>query len=428
MGPPVRVTWLTVARSFLIGFCLLLAAACVPSSPPFPGREPTVSTPTGELSASTTPAITPILISTSTPRSGSFAEQAEAPIFQATDVVAAIVDGVLAVIDLAEGEPKPLLSEGLPTYTQLYFVWSPDGKSILHGRLADLWFVDAENGRTWNLTNTPDRWELLPAISPDGKRIAFTSRPLEPQERGKTENTMFGGFGGQFTLVHSDGSNYQVLDRQGTIRSSPPSWSPDSSRLIYAADGELYLYELGQEQVQRIPLSDYGFPDFYACSPSWSPRGDEIAFLFSTYPGMQETSAEKGYAILNLTQHSSRIVKRYTVTETMPYEGIPPGERIGGCAQARALWHPSGDYLLLRIVPIPRANLPSGLSVIDDQGKREWTLTGIASAYQAGWSPDGKWVVFVDDGRSLNVVDPFDPAARYQILPPLCCSGVAWRP
>jgi Tol biopolymer transport system component len=344
--------------------------------------------------------------------------------------VAAIVHDTLALVDLAEGSSQPLLEATLPTYTHLHFDWSPDGDKIVYGRLADLWLVDVKSHQTWNLTNTPDRWELLPSWSPDGETIAFTSRPLDPREQGVTEETMYGAFGGQLTLIQVDGSNYRLLDEQGTIRSSSPAWSPDAQRLAYASEGHLYVYGLEQEERRSISLVDYGLSsDLDACAPSWSPRGDEIAFFFSTRPQPQETSAEKGYAILNLTDHTSRVLKRYTMTETMSYADIPPGEHIGGCTQPPARWQPSGDHLLLRIMAIPRTNLQNSLSVIDAQGEREETLTGEYGAYQADWSPDGKWVVYVDNGdRSLNVVDPYDPDERHQILEPLCCSGVAWRP
>ncbi|MEA3309740.1 MAG: hypothetical protein U9Q70_09555 [Chloroflexota bacterium] len=349
----------------------------------------------------------------------------------ADGVVAVIAHDTLTLVNLAEGVSELLLEASLPTYTQLFFHWSPAGSQIVYGRLADLWLVDVESRRTRNLTNTPDRWELLPAWSPDGKMVAFTSRPLDPREYGVTEKTMYAGFGGQLTFIQADGSAYRVVDEQEPALSSAPSWSPDSKRLVYAADGNLYIYDLGQGQRQGVSLSDYGLAaNFYACAPSWSPQEDEIALLFSTRPEPADTSVEKGYAILNLTDHTSRVLKRYTLTETMAYEGISAGEHIGGCGQPPALWSPSGDYLLLRIVTVPRTNLQSSLSVIDAQGGRERALTGVYDgAYQADWSPDEKWVVYVDEGaHSLNIVNPFDPAERYQILRPLCCSGVAWRP
>ncbi|HEY89963.1 MAG TPA: hypothetical protein G4N98_09590 [Thermoflexia bacterium] len=414
--------------SFLMGLCLCLTNCTpVPSSPTavspvpvFTEQPPATAMPTATSAPLSTQTLQPSLLDTPARQSTVLTD----------GVVAVITHDTLALVTLAEGSPHPLLEAPLPTYTHLRFDWSPAGSQIVYGRLADLWLVDVESRRTRNLTNTPDRWELLPSWSPNGKMVAFTSRPLDPREYGVTEGTLYAGFGGQLTLIQADGSDYRVVDEQGPALSSTPSWSPDSKHLVYAAGGSLYIYDLGQGQRQGVTLSDYGLPaNFYACAPSWSPQEDEIALLFSTRSEPGDTSVEKGYAILNLTDHTSRVLKRYTLTDTMAYEGISAGEHIGGCTQFPALWSPRGDYLLLRIMTIPRTNRQSSLSVIDAQGGQERALAGIYGAYQADWSPDGKWVVYVDNGeRSLNVVNPFDPDERYQILRPLCCSGVAWRP
>lgn len=414
--------------AFLVGLCLCLTnCTSVSSSPTAVSPVPVFTEqPTAIAMLTSTPG--PLLTLTRQP------SLLDTPARQSTvltdSVVAVIAHDTLALVTLAEGSPQPLLEATLPTYTALHFDWAPDGNKIVYGRGADLWLVDVESHRTWNLTNTPDRWELLPAWSPDSTMIAFTSRPLDSREYGVTEETMYAGFGGQLALIQADGSDYRVVDEQGPALSSTPSWLPDSKHLVYAAGGNLYIYDLGPGQRQGVSLSDYGFAsNLSVCAPSWSPQEDEIAFLFSTRPEPEDTSVEKGYAILNLTEHTSRVLKRYTLTETMAYEGISSGEHIGGCAQPPALWSPRGDYLLLRIMAVPRTNLQSSLSVVDAQGEQEQALTGIYGAYQADWSPDGKWIVYVDNGeRSLNVVNPFDTDERYQILRPLCCSGVAWRP
>ena len=339
----------------------------------------------------------------------------------------------LALVDLQGGSPK-FLGPHLPTYTQ--FSWAPDGSKLAYLLFADLWVVDVESHQTWNLSYTAGRWEFMPHWSPDGRYIAFTSRPLEPEELGMTETTMHGLFGGHPSIIGADGSDYRVLDEAVLIgASSGIEWAPDSQRLAYASsDGKLHVFDLETNQRQQLSLADYGLQDdVYVSGATWSHQGDEVAISFSTRPKPEDMSVEQGCAILNLIDHTSKILKHYTVTLLLPYEGVPPGETLC-CGGPGILWSPSGDYVLVNVPPLPRTDLPTGLSVIDTRGKQEISLTGRYGehlwVYSADWSPDGKWVAYVDGGdRSLGVFNPFNPVEKYQIMGPFCCEGpVAWRP
>lgn len=340
----------------------------------------------------------------------------------------AVLKDVLWLVDLGGGETRRL-ADWFPTFYHLYFRWSPDGQGIVYGEQADLWVLDAETGGTRNLTDTSDRWELMPAWSPDGTKIAFTSRPMEPEEYGKTEYTMHGVFGGQLTIIGADGSGYRVVDEQGTISSSPPSWAPDSMHLAYSADGNLYIFDLERGQREQVFLEEYGLQcDLYICAPSWSPQGDAIAIFFSTRPAPGETSAEQGYALLDLANETSMILKSYIFTQA----------RLEvGCAQPPAFWNPSADSLLVRIVPVPHSDLSGSLSMIDVEGEQEIVLEGRYGAYQADWSPDGRWVAYIDLGDGLvYVIDPFNPEERRLYKEPEAeaapghyfAEGLAWRP
>lgn len=100
----------------------------------------------------------------------------------------------LALIDL-QGSPSKFLGPHPPTYSQ--FSWAPDGSKLAYLLLADLWVVDVETHQTWNLTyrgwyGEPDRWELMPSWSPDGRWVAYVDnddrslwviKPFDPAEK-----------------------------------------------------------------------------------------------------------------------------------------------------------------------------------------------------------------------------------------------------
>ncbi|HWK75298.1 MAG TPA: amidohydrolase family protein [Povalibacter sp.] len=93
---------------------------------------------------------------------------------------------------------------------------SPDGQTLVIGMLGHLFEVPAGGGHTTQLTFGPS-YDSDPAISPDGRRIAFTSNR------------------------DGSGSNIFVLDRTSKhisqithdIESSRAAWSPDGQTLAY---------------------------------------------------------------------------------------------------------------------------------------------------------------------------------------------------
>ncbi len=141
---------------------------------------------------------------------------------------------------------------------------------------------------------------------------------------------------------------------------------------------------------------------------------------------------QAGYAILDLANHTFEVLKRYTVTLGLPYEGISPGETLC-CGGPNVQWSPSGEYLLVSISPSPGTDKPVDLMVIDVQRQKKiFSLTEYGAdlwAYSTSWSPDNRWVVYVDGrDRSLWMFTPSNDKL-YQIMREFCCEGtVAWRP
>lgn len=112
---------------------------------------------------------------------------------------------------------------------------TPDGLTMVFDMLGDLFEVPLSGGQAKALTQD-FAWNIHPAVSPDGKHIAFIS------DRGGISNLW---------VMNRDGSNLKQLSTEKTNLIHSPKWSPDgeyiavtkgimSSRSIPA--GEIWLY------------------------------------------------------------------------------------------------------------------------------------------------------------------------------------------
>ena len=84
----------------------------------------------------------------------------------------------------------------------------------------NLWAVSTEGHASRALTQTTDQWNFQPAVSHDGRRIAFVS-------------TRSGGE--EIWVADFDGSSARRLTSLGGARLESPSWSPDGRRIVFSA-------------------------------------------------------------------------------------------------------------------------------------------------------------------------------------------------
>jgi Tol biopolymer transport system component len=98
-----------------------------------------------------------------------------------------------------------------------------------------------------------------PAISSDGKRIAFTA-----EERGRT----------RLYVMNADGSGVRTGPESLQPRGAP-AWSPDGNSLAVAATFD------GKPQLVRLSVADQKVTSLvadFAADPVWSPDGSAIVF------------------------------------------------------------------------------------------------------------------------------------------------------
>ena len=327
----------------------------------------------------------------------------------------------LSLINLAGGPPRTLGAENMATDSALFFQWSPDGEEIVYGADADLWLLDVESGESQNLTDN-DRWDLMPTWSPDGDWIAFTSRPLLPNE-SKT-GSMQGAWGGALAVIGANGAHFRILDDEGNVM-TPPNWAPTGRRLAYAVNGELRLYDLDTSRRTVLDPLDFGLTDVaYMGDPVWSPNGRLIAAYFSRSAEFAEWDAlgpgtasdiSQGVVLLDLETQIARVLFEWEA----PFVGAVTALR----------WQPDGSLLLIDVQAAPRVPQQAGLWLADP-ATGEVTALPVA-AYDADWSPDGRWIAAIDldDRERLVLVNAEQPAAEPVIRRwPYSLEGMAWRP
>ncbi|HEY9249712.1 MAG TPA: hypothetical protein VIO38_11290, partial [Rariglobus sp.] len=106
-----------------------------------------------------------------------------------------------------------------------------------------------------------------PAISPDGRKIAYTVRSLEPQPSGETVYRTHLWL----ASIDGDAAPRELKSAGPDIRT--PAWHPSGDRIVFArpeADGRVRLWVLpvagGEPYALTPPLKD-------AANPQWSPDG-----------------------------------------------------------------------------------------------------------------------------------------------------------
>jgi TolB protein len=137
----------------------------------------------------------------------------------------------------------------------------------------DLYRMDTTSGEVIRLTSNP-AIDTAPALSPDGKTVAFT-RNLYGQD--------------EIFLVNMEAGAETRLTSNTDIDASP-DWAPDGSELTFArnVDGnvDVYVADIDGSNLERV-TTDPGAED----DPAWSPDGSKIAYVHRPDSGVESSSS-----------------------------------------------------------------------------------------------------------------------------------------
>jgi Tol biopolymer transport system component len=221
-------------------------------------------------------------------------------------------------------------------------------------------------------------------FSPDGRRIAF-GRVFQS---GAPDAVM---------VVNRDGSGLRDLTRTACtgdcLGYAQPAWSPNGRRIaVMGAIGPLpsdgppavvgiFVMDANGSNVRQLTQlqPNSGTEDH---SPTWSPDGRRIAFMRANNTAAPENAS----AIYTVKADGSdlRLVRR--MPRKWPGAGAPD-------------WSPDGKRLLFSTFcwfgPCGQAPTGAQLFTIKPNGDGLRKLTHLrGNSYNAGWSPDGRKIVF----------------------------------
>lgn len=169
--------------------------------------------------------------------------------------------------------------------------WSPDATKIVasiaggiptsdfNTRRYDIFVMDPDFTNLVNLTND-QHLDQAPAFSPDGSKIAFTSRPAI---RAGTinPNTSFS----DIYVIDADGNNrIRLTELNADFNNSTPSWSPDGSKITFASnrlDGNYEIFVMDADGSNPIRLTNSSEGEYW---PTFSPDGSKILFFQEQCP------------------------------------------------------------------------------------------------------------------------------------------------
>ncbi len=138
---------------------------------------------------------------------------------------------------------------------------SPCGNRVLFDARGDIFSVPAKHGQIRNLTNSTKDREIYPTYSPDGKWIAYYS-------------DVIGEYNIFLMPTKGDDEPKKVSPFIKTWL-FPPSWSPDSKKLLFA-DKEQTLNYLDVETEKLYTIDSVKYGDFETYS--WSPDSRWILY------------------------------------------------------------------------------------------------------------------------------------------------------
>ena len=266
-------------------------------------------------------------------------------------------------------------------YNSRYPRWSPDGTKIaIYSAVRDrerwpfgnreIWQVNADGTGLKSLI-ADGEFNDDPVISPDLKRIAFTSTRDDNKD-----------------IYTFDRDSRQILHlTRDPSFDSQPSWSPDSKHLAFIShrSGNADIYKINADGGGIVNLTRSEADE---SSPAWSPKGDKICFVRIVH-GKHEIR------VMDSNGNRQMLLDNSPVFNTSP------------------TWSPEGDKIAFVNWPERLTKVDRIYTVdIDGHNKQLLYKTINGEIEEISWSSDGRQMLFVHYAKGIHEIRILDVITR----------------
>jgi Tol biopolymer transport system component len=261
----------------------------------------------------------------------------------------------------------------------------PEG--IVFERKGDLYAVAVDGSRTVQLTKTRT-FELHPAVSNDGRSIAYTRLARGTRYHGGTRWPDFAARGRIWTMS-LDGKRRKTVTPGGDYG---PAWSPGGETIFFSHDVPLGRYgvecpvifrtQTNSRDLRRVTRLGGGQYD-----AAVSPDGGRIAFTWSS--GCEGGTVTFALGVVDTSGRPTGDLARLPGNASFSFDTAE---------YSNPTWAPDGSQLAFEgVVSRGGGGSSHGVLVANLDGSGMHPVTPVGASDPA-WSPDGEWIAYLSHG------------------------------
>ena len=251
------------------------------------------------------------------------------------------------------------------------------------------WFFTIAAARIAAQPATPSIDDLLnlkrvgaPAISPDGRLVAYTVRETNWDENAYETEIWVG-----------DATRTRPLTA-GKKSSQQPAWSPDGKWLAFVSDrdGKRQIYQIAIDggEAERLTSGDEDVSNF-----AWSPDGSRIAYTMIDPVADVLKEREKRFGDIRIEDEDRRMAHLHVLdVGTRQTRKLTKGDFVVGSFD----WSPDGKQIAFdhRVSSDPADSGTADISVVDtSSGLQQVIVAQNGPDATPRWSPEGTRIAFV---------------------------------